>query len=351
MNDLASVINLSEFETLARPLLAESAYAYIAGGAGDEESLAENIAAFKRYRLRPRVLVDVSSLDLSTTLLGSGVGMPVGLAPVALQALAHPEAESAAARAAGAAGVVFCLSTLSNHSVETVAAAGPATRWFQLYVHKDRSVSEELIRRAERAGYQAVVATVDLPVAGYRERELRTKPEVPEGGFGSFADGAGGANFSEVLVRLQDQSLNWSDLEWIRAASELPLVLKGILTAEDARLAVEHGAQGIVVSNHGGRQLDRSPAPIDVLEEVVGEVDGRVEVYLDGGVRRGTDVCIALALGARAVFIGRPYIYALAAGGEAGVARALEIVKSEIENAMALLGVRSVSEITRAYVA
>lgn len=228
----------------------------------------------------------------------------------------------------------------------------PGPRWFQLYVNKDRTRSAELVRRAEAAGYRAIVLTVDLPVPGYRERELRRHYQVPAGTrLGHYGDvDPGAAELIPLVASLLDQSLSWRDIAWVRGLSTLPLVLKGILTGEDAVLAVEHGAAGIVVSNHGGRQLDRAPATIDVLEEVVQAVAGRAEVYLDGGVRRGTDVLIARALGARAVFVGRPWVYALAAGGEAGVTRLIALMRAELETAMRLLGVAGMDAITRAHV-
>jgi isopentenyl diphosphate isomerase/L-lactate dehydrogenase-like FMN-dependent dehydrogenase len=258
----------------------------------------------------------------------------------------------ATARAAAGAGVLQCLSTMASRSLEAVAEAARGPRWFQLYVHKDRSVTAELVRRAAAAGYGAIVLTVDLPLPGYRERELRRGFEVPVteqlGNLTGVA--AGGRNLMKLIEDLHDQSLTWRGLEWVRGLTDLPLVVKGILTAEDAALAVAYGVAGVVVSNHGGRQLDGTPATIDVLEEVVDAVAGRAEVYLDGGVRRGTDVLAALALGARGTFIGRPYLFALAAGGEAGVAAALGLLRRELETAMRLLGVTRVADVTRAHV-
>ena len=327
----------------------------MAGGAGDEITAADNVAAFARYRLRPRVMVDVSEVDTGTRLLGEPAALPVGLAPCGWQRFLHPEAELATARAAGAGNAPLCVSTASTCTLEEVAAAyhdaGGAVAWFQLYVNKNRALVEHLVRRAASAGYRAIVVTADLPVTGYRERELRHVLEL--------GDGYEPANFRaftphrsplELMEGFTDPSLTWSDLAWIRETSGLPVVVKGLLTAEDAHLAVEHGAAGVVVSNHGGRQLDRSPAAVDVLEEIVNAVKGRAEVYLDGGVRRGTDVLIALGLGARAVFVGRPYLWGLAAGGERGVGRVLTILNTEISNALALAGATRVDEIVRAHV-
>jgi 4-hydroxymandelate oxidase len=343
-------ISLDDFEQLAAEVMTPASFGYVVGGAGDEVTLRENRAAFRRWRLRPRVLVDVATVDPATTLLGTPVAMPIGLAPTARQRLAHPDGERAVARAASAAGVLQVVSTMSSDSLEAVAAASSGPRWFQLYVHKDRSVTQGLVERAAAAGYEAIVLTADFPVPGRRERELRDGSELDWGGLGNFP-ALGGVDFLPLMAALHDQRLTWADLEWIRSLSELPLVLKGVLTAEDARLSVEHGCAGIVVSNHGGRQLDRVAATVDVLPEVVFAVGGRAEVYLDGGVRRGADVLIALALGARAVFVGRPQCFALALGGEAGVAQMLGTIRDELVNAMQLLGTPRPSDVGRAHVA
>jgi 4-hydroxymandelate oxidase len=267
---------------------------------------------------------------------------PLAIAPMAVHGLAHPDGEVPTARAAASAGVPFTLSTMSTCSIEDVATAAPdSTRWFQLYVQRDRDLTRSLVERAASTGYRAIVLTVDLPVLGYRERDLRSGFEMPA--LGNFAappthrPGLAGAD-DPLEGEWLSRSATWHDLASIRSWSSLPLVLKGILTAEDALLAVEHGADAIVVSNHGARQLDRLPAPLDVLAEVVRAVDGRVEVWVDGGVRRGLDIAIALALGARGVLLGRPVLWALAAGGEAGVERALAIMRREFEISLGLLG-------------
>ena len=340
------VHTLADFEPLAQAALSPEVYAYYAGGSWDEQTLRENEAAFGRRVLRPRVLVDVSRVDPSTTMLGARVALPVGFAPAALQGLAHPEGEIAPARVAGREGLVYVLSALASRSLETVASVGRGARWFQLYVQRDRGLSAALVARAAEAGYAALVLTVDLPVPGDRVRELR-RPLRDPGPLGNVVAIGGTAGYAAFVGGELDASLTWADLAWIRSLSPLPLVVKGILTPEDARLAVDHGAAAIVVSNHGGRQLDRVAASIDALEPIVNAVEGRAEVYLDGGVRRGTDVVTALALGARAVFIGRPYLYALAVAGEAGVARAVEILRAETTTAMALLGCPTVAAITR----
>lgn len=357
--DLADIMNLSEFEPLARAVMDPAAFDYVAGGSWDEITLAENEAAWRRRRFRPRVLIDVSGIDPSATLLGTHAAMPVATAPMAVHALAHPDAELATARAAAAAGVPFTLSTMSSRSIEEVAAAAPdGTNWFQLYTQADPTRTRELVERAANAGYRALVVTVDLPRLGYRERDRRSAFELT--GLGNFIDATAGPTHGggvhattdgfTLLDAPLDVGLTWADLAEIRSWSPLPLVLKGIMTGEDARLAVEHGADAVVVSNHGARQLDRAPATLDVLEEVVGAIDGRTEVWVDGGVRRGLDIAIALALGARGVLIGKPVYWALAAGGQAGVERALAIVREEFEIALALLGCPTPGDLKRAHV-
>jgi 4-hydroxymandelate oxidase len=342
---LGGFVRLADFEPPARERLHPAAWSYYAGGSGDEHTLRDTQASWSRYRLRPRVLVDVEAVDLRTTLLGSEVAMPFGIAPAALHGMAHAEGECATARAAAAAGVLQVVSTVASRSIEDVAATAPeAPRWFQLYVQRDRAISRDLVQRAEAAGYGAIALTVDLPVLGYRDDVLRIDFDPGRDAYANLPKRAvWDAEIDEVLD-LRSVGLTWDDLATIRGWSSLPLVLKGILTAEDARLA------GVWVSNHGGRQLDRVAAPIDVLAEVLDAVDGRAEVYLDGGVRRGSDVAIALAMGARAVFAARPFLYALACAGEAGVTHALAGVREETLRTFALLGVRSPAELTRAHV-
>jgi len=355
--DLSRMLSLADFERLAAERMDRETFDYISGGAGDEVTLAGNLTAFARWRLRPRVLRDVSVVDASATMLGARLRLPVGVAPMAFHHFAHPDAELASARAAAHAGGVFCLSTMSSRSIEEVAAAadqaGGGARWLQLYVHRQRARSEELVRRAAGAGYGALVVTVDLPVAGRRERDVRNAFAYPQV-FGNFppprAVSGEEAPLAAVVGGFNDATLSWPDLAWLRGLSSMPVVVKGILTGEDAALAVEHGAAAVVVSNHGGRQLDRTPATIDVLAEVVDAVAGRAEVYLDSGVRRGVDILTALALGARGVFVGRPMQYALAVAGAEGVRRAFDILATELATDMALLGVRSVDELNRGHV-
>ncbi len=357
--DLASIVSLNEFRALAADRVEAAAFDYVDGGAWDEVSLAENEAAWRRYRFRPRVLVDVAAIDTSTTLLGAPAAMPVAIAPMAVHGLNEALGEVGTVRAAAAAGVPFTLSTMSSRSIEEVAAAAPdATRWFQLYAQADAGRTRGLVERAKAAGYAAIVLTVDLPVLGYRERDRRAGFEmsVPLGNFEAAASGPTHADHGddagyEILDERLATNLTWDSLATIRSWSDLPLVLKGVMTGEDAALAAEHGADAIVVSNHGARQLDRVPAPIDVLEEVVRAVDGRSEVWVDGGVRRGLDIAIALALGARGVLVGRPILWALAAGGQAGVERALAILREEFEITLALLGTPTPGALRREHVA
>lgn len=351
-------VNVGDFEALAAERVEPGAWGYIVGGADDEITLRENLAAFARLKLLPRVLVDVSRLDPATTVLGQRVAFPVLLAPTAFQSLAHADGELATARAASAAGTVAMVSTLSAFRLEEIAAAAPGPKWFQLYCYRERDVTRRFVERAEAAGYGAICLTVDLPRVGNRERDLRSRfflpPTVRPRNFEEFVgvdvESKGNEVFFQYIQRLIDPSLTWEAVDWLRSLTRLPVLLKGILTAADARRAVEHGVAGIVVSNHGGRQLDAVPATIDVLPEIADAVAGRVEVLVDGGVRRGTDVLKALALGAKAVLIGRATLYGTAVAGEAGAARAIEIYREEIDRMMALIGCRSVAEITSEYV-
>ena len=334
-------INVWDYERLAEQRLDANAHAYFAGGAGDELTLQENVAAFRRLTLRPRMLVDVTNISTATTVLGTDVALPVLVAPLAMQRMAHPDGELATARAAAAAGTVMCLSSAATARPAEVAAAAPdAPRWYQVYVFADRSLTIELVDEARGNGFSALVLTVDTPYLGRRERDIRVEFKVPEGITAT----------SDLFAQAFDTSLSWHDLEWL-AGYGLPIVVKGLLTAEDARLACEHGAAAVVVSNHGGRQLDGVPASIEALAEVVEAVDGRAEVFLDGGIRRGTDALKALALGARAVLIGRAMLWGLAVDGEAGVRHVLELLRAEIELGLGLLGCCSPADVTPGHVA
>jgi isopentenyl diphosphate isomerase/L-lactate dehydrogenase-like FMN-dependent dehydrogenase len=337
---VATPVNVWDYEQLAEQKLDANAHTYFVGGSGDEVTLRDNLAAFERRKLRPRVLVDVSSVSTATIVLGTEVALPILIAPLALQRMAHPDGELATARAAAAAGTIMCLSTAATARPAEVAAAAPgAPRWFQVYVFSDRSQTQELIAEAVASDFSALVLTVDTPYLGQRERDLRIDFTVPE--HLTVTGDLFGGHF--------DTGLSWRDLEWL-ASYGLPVVVKGILTAEDARLACEHGAAAVVVSNHGGRQLDGVPASLDALEEIVEAVDGRAEVLLDGGIRRGTDVLKALALGARAVLIGRAMVWGLAAAGEKGVTDVLRLLQREVELGLALLGCTSPADVSRAHV-
>jgi 4-hydroxymandelate oxidase len=353
--DVADVVALREFEALARARLDAASADYIGGGSWDELTLAENEAAWRRYRLRPRVLVDVAAVDASTSLLGTPAAFPVAIAPMATHGLAHPDGEVATARAAASAGVPFPVSTMSSRSIEEVASAAPhGVHWFQLYTHADPGRSRALVDRAVAAGYGALLVTVDLPRLGYRERDRRNRFDLPA--LGNFEGGNRPDHRSDLdgsnLGRLETvgHSLTWGDLAEIRSWTDRPLVLKGVLTAEDAAIALDHGVDGLIVSNHGARQLDRVAAGIDALPAIAEAVAGRVELLVDGGVRRGLDVLIALAEGATGVLVGKPILWALAAGGESGVGRALAILRQETEIAMALLGARVPADVRRWHV-
>ncbi len=329
------------------------AWAYIAGGAADEITLAWNREAYNRLRLRPRVLVDVSRLDTRTALFGQELASPVLLAPAAYQRIVHPEGEVATARAAAAASAIFVVSSFATTAIEDIAASAPAPLWFQLYVQRDREFTRDLVQRAEAAGCRALCVTVDTPVVGARNREQRTRFALPPGMDLPNLRGLRGVrsghtpDASELYSQMLNASLSWKDLGWLRSLSKLPLVLKGILDADDAARAVQEGADGVIVSNHGARNLDTVPATNEALPQVVERVAGAVPVLVDGGIRRGTDVLKALALGAKAVLIGRPYLYGLAAGGEDGVHRVLAILQQELQMAMALTGRPRLAEIER----
>ncbi len=344
-------LNVAEFLAAAAAKVDPKVWCYFEGGAGDEVTMRANVAAFGRWLLRPRMLVDVAEVSTSTTVLGEPVSMPLLVAPFAMQGLLDPEGEVATARAARAAGTLFCVSTVTTRAHNEVAAVGAGPRWLQLYVLNDRQRTLDHVAEAREAGYSALALTVDSPDLGVRERDLRLGFEVPAGLPLPYVTGLDPAMAMTLAQQFSmTPSLTWRDLEWIAAESQLPIVLKGLLTREDALLAVEHGAAGIIVSNHGGRQLDGVAATLDALPEVVEAVAGRCEVYVDGGVRRGTDVLKALALGARAAFVARPVAAGLALGGEAGVARVLEIFRSELEVGLALLGCTAPDQVSRSHV-
>jgi isopentenyl diphosphate isomerase/L-lactate dehydrogenase-like FMN-dependent dehydrogenase len=347
-------INVADYERLAAEQLEPGTYGYFAGGAGDERTLRDNVEAFGRWQLRPRVLVDVGEATARTSVLGTEISMPLIVAPVAFQRLADPEGEPGMAKAAAAAGTVFCLSSLASAAPREVAAAAPdGARWLQLYCFKDRGVTRSLIDEAVDCGFSAIALTVDAPRAGRRERDFRTGFEVPADVSVpaiEAAVGAGTPMTPQDVFALVDPTLTWDDLQGLVGECPLPILVKGVHTAADARLAVEQGAAGVVVSNHGGRQLDTVPASLDMLPEVAEVVDGRAEVLMDGGIRRGTDVVTALALGAGAVLAGRAPLWGLAVDGVGGAQRVLEILREEIELALCLCGCPTPEHVTRDHV-
>jgi 4-hydroxymandelate oxidase len=337
VEDARPYLTLDDFEPAARELLPPDVYDYYAGGAGDEWTLAENRRAFDDWMIRPRMLRGAYPPDPSTEVLGTPLAFPVVIAPWAYQGMAHPDGELATARAAADVGTVMVVSTTTWEFLEDVAAAAAGPKWWQLYVFTDRGRTEDTLRRVRDAGFGAICLTVDFPVAGLRHRDTRSGFEMPIG-----------LPHDDLVF---DPNLTWDDLAWIRELAGVPLLVKGILTADDAILALEHGADGIVVSNHGGRQLDGAIPSLRALPEVAEAVGGRIPVLMDGGVRRGTDVLKALALGASAVGVGRPICWGLAVDGETGVHAVLDILRAEFENAMTLSGVRTIAEIDRALVA
>jgi isopentenyl diphosphate isomerase/L-lactate dehydrogenase-like FMN-dependent dehydrogenase len=346
-------ISLADYERVAEGSLDPGALGYFAGGAGDEITMRDNVAAWGRLAIRPRMLVGVGQRDSSVSVLGRVRPHPLIIAPMAFQVMAHPEGEIATARAAAATGAIICMSTVGTISAPALAEAVPeASRWFQLYVFSDRGVSRELTEQAVEQGYEALVITVDLPILGVRERDLRSEarsatPPVLATAQAEQVPGAiTPANFAEMI----DPELNWHDIERFAADSPLPVLVKGILTPEDARLAVEHGARGVVVSNHGGRQLDTVLSGADALPAVLDAVGDQLDVLVDGGIRRGTDVLKALALGARAVMVGRPVLWGLAADGADGARHVLEILLGELDTALALAGAPRAGELDRSFI-
>ncbi len=351
---IEQLINIADFERLASEKLDAGTAGYFFGGAGDELTLAENVSAWSRWRLRPRALAGLADWSTEAEVLGGEVSMPVLVAPVAYQGLVEPDGEAAMARAAARAGTVMCLSTLATKLPREVAAAAPdCRRWFQLYCFKDAAVTDALVAEAVDSGFEAIVVTVDAPRGGNRERDPRTGFEIPEEvGVPSVeaALGSGRAVTIEETFNLMNPALTWEDLGALASECGLPVVVKGLVTAEDAALAVEHGAAAVVVSNHGGRQLDRCLATADALPEVVDAIAGRASVLVDGGIRRGVDIAIALALGADAVLVGRPALWGLAVGGEEGALRVLSLLRRELELTLALCGCASPAELTAAHV-
>jgi 4-hydroxymandelate oxidase len=347
-------VNLADLEAAAREKLSKPVFDYYLGGSYDEVTLRENRAAYERLSLHYRVLRGVDHCDTSVTVLGHALRSPILVPPMAFQCMAHPQGELAAVRATSTAGSIYVLSSFSTSSVEDVVAAATAPVWFQAYVYKDREITGALVRRAEAAGCSAIVLTVTAPRMARRERDIRNSFALPEGlkavnlSVGELQElpaKAGESALAHYFASLIDPGLTWRDVAWLRSITRLPLVIKGICRPDDAVLAVEAGAAAIIVSNHGGRQLDTSPATITVLADVARAVAGRAEVLVDGGIRRGTDVVKALALGARAVLVGRPVLWGLAVDGERGAAAVLEHLREELELAMALCGCTSLGDV------
>ncbi len=374
---LSRAADVSDLRRIAKRRLPHGVFDYIDGAAEDERTVVANTEAYRRRTFKPRVLRDVSQVDPSTTLLGRRIPLPLVLAPTGFARIADPEGELAVARAAARAGVPYTLSTIGTRSIEEIAAVSDGPKWFQLYVFKDRGLTKELVERAKAADYEAITLTVDTAVLGRRERDIRrgfTLP--PKIGLDTIVDGALHPGWTWAFVRAEpilfsnvagqdvgdgsdavslseyinsqfDPSLSWKDLDWLRSVWDRPLVLKGIQTVEDAKLAADIGVEAVALSNHGGRQLDTAPATLDLVEPVVQAVGDRLEVICDGGVRRGSDVVKAVALGARAAMAGRVHFYALGAGGERGVDHVLGLLDAGVRRTMALLGATSVDEITR----
>lgn len=345
--NLSDLLSLDDVESLARKVMQPSAYAYVAGGAADEVTLRWNREKYRDIRLQPQALRELTSLDCSTTLLGRKMNTPILLAPTGVQALSHFEAELATARGAGAFGATMVLSSGSNKSIEEVMAVATHPVWFQLYLLNDRGLSKALVERVQSAGAQALCVTVDAALDGPRNRQYRTPYTLPPGvGFPHYA-GLRNSYVTQTLDTVRPANLLWRDIEWLRSFVKIPMLLKGVINPADAETGIQAGADGIIVSNHGGRCLDTLPATIEALPRVVEQVAGRVPVIVDGGIRRGTDIVKALALGAAAVQIGRPYVYGLASGGADGVAHVLKILRQELLMAMALLGRPTLASIDR----
>jgi isopentenyl diphosphate isomerase/L-lactate dehydrogenase-like FMN-dependent dehydrogenase len=377
----SQVVSVPDLRPIARRRLPKVVFDYLDGGADGEFTLRENCRAFEDVTFRPRGAVSVPTCDLSTRVLGFDISLPVLLAPVGYSRLMYPEGEIAAARCAGAAGTAYILSTISGHRMEDVKAASNGPVWFQLYLMGGRAAAEGSIARARAAGFSALVVTIDTPVAGMRERDSRNgMKELMGGGILSklpflpqflarpawlvrflldggvphlpnvVVPGQGPLPMTDVAAALASSTVTWEDLRWIREQWAGPIIIKGVLTAEDARRSIDEGASAIVVSNHGGRQLDHVPASLQVLPEIVAAVNGQIEVLMDGGVRRGSDVIKAICLGARAVLVGRAYAYGLAAGGPAGVARAIGMLRTEMDRTLKLLGCPAIGALDTSYV-
>lgn len=351
---------LTDFEPVAKTRVSHMAWEFFNGSVADEITMRWNIEAYQKIKLKPRVLVDVSKLDTRVTLFGHENAYPILLAPTAYHKLAHPEGEVATARGAGAAKATLVVSTMATTSIEDISKAATQPLWFQLYVQRDRGFTKELVQRAEAAGVQALCLTVDTPITGQRNREMRAQFELPTSmerpnlrglelnGVAVATNPTGHlATNGSIYTVMTDPSMSWKDIDWLLSFAKAPLITKGVLNPDDADRAVKAGVKGIMVSNHGARNLDTAPATIEALPYVTDRVAGRVPVIVDGGIRRGTDVLKAIANGANAVMIGRPYLYGLSVAGDAGVARVMNILQREFEMAMALTGRPTIASIDR----
>lgn len=344
---LEPLLNLDDVEAAARAVMSPAVYDFVAGAAADEITVRWNRERYRDLRLQARVLRDLAGLDCSTTLLGQRMPTPILLAPTASHRLSHPEGELATARGAGAFGTTMVLSSGSNTSIEDVMAVATQPVWFQLYVSKDRSLTRALVERVQAAGVKALCVTVDSPLDGPRNRQQRANVQLPPGVTYPHYVGIRDPASIQTLDVVQPLNLVWKDIEWLRTFTKVPMLLKGVMNPADAEIGLKAGADGIIVSNHGGRCLDTQPATIEALPRVVEAVNGRAPVIVDGGIRRGTDIVKALALGASAVQIGRPYVYGLAAGGAPGVTHVLKILRQELLMAMSLLGCPTIASIDR----
>ena len=349
------LLNVADYARVARGKLPKGVLDYYEGGALDEITLRENVAGWERLKLYYRVLAGVGPREMRTSVLGQSISMPIAIAPTAFHKLACAEGEISAARAAKAAGTLFILSSLSNTAMESVFPEAESPRWFQLYIYKDREITRALVQRAEAAGAEAIVLTVDAPGLGTRERDMRNRFTLPDGlsvenlaplGKGKMPE-VKGSGLAEYVRQNFKSDLSFADLDWLCGCTRLPVIVKGVCRGDDAKKCVEHGTKAIVVSNHGGRQLDTAPATCEVLPSVVDLVGDRCEIYVDGGIRRGSDVLKAIALGARAVLVGRPILWGMCVGGERGATRVLEILRSELDEAMLLCGCTTLRDINR----
>lgn len=349
-----SSVNVNEFEILAQDKLSPEVYDFCRGGANDEITLAENRQAYNRIKLLPRVLTNLENLTLSMELFGQQLSSPIMIAPTGLQGAITSEGEKATARAAKVANIIMVLSMMSNFSIEEVSQEKHHSLWFQLYLCQEKQITESLVHRASQAGYKALIVTVDTIALGKRERDLRNQFSLPQNlqarnlskyGLGEMFNKEEGSSVANHSKKVFKTAISWEDIEWLQEITDLPIIIKGILNPADAALAVQHGVSGIIVSNHGGRQLDTTPATIDILPEIAATVEQKVKLFIDGGIRRGTDIIKALALGADAVLIGRPILWGLAVGGEQGALQVINILKEELELAMLLCGFSSIAEI------